>query len=604
MSASPPLPNRRSGGLLPLQTRMIAAMALLVSVVVLASGFLAEQGLRQRETARIAEDLRRQAELVREALHPLEIRLEHRDALQRIAQRMARRAEARVTLMAADGTVVADSGVELDALAAVENHASRPEMVDALAGRAGNATRLSRTLGRRLLYVGVPVRPRGGGTPVGVVRLARDLEAVEAVVGSLRRVLLTAGGLGLLGALILSFGLSELALRPVRQIAEVVSSIAGGDLTRRLPRDTGGEIGRIASSINDVAQQLNDRLQELTEDKERLQAVLSGMVEGVLVVDADDRVVVANPRLRLLFGVTGEVVDRPFWEVVRRPEVEDAITSAREQSEYVVRDIATEAPDRALQLHAVRFPADGAPAGVVAVFHDVTEVRRLENMRRDFVANVSHELKTPLTAIRGFAETLRGSDVPEPQRDSYLDVIQRHAERLGSLIEDVLSLSRIEGGRMANQPTEVDVARVATSLVRDMAPQFSERGIFVEVHRKGSPVAWADRRSVEQILTNLLDNATKYSEPGGRIDVRVEERGSMLRLEVSDAGLGIPAEDLPRIFERFYRVDKARSRDLGGTGLGLAIVKHLAQSQNGEVAVASVLGEGSTFTVTFPRPSA
>jgi two-component system phosphate regulon sensor histidine kinase PhoR len=603
MAPGSPPPARRSGGQLPLQLRLIAALAALVAVVVLATGFLAERALRERETARVGEDLRREAAIVRDALHGLPVAVEHRAELQQIVRRTARSAEARVTLIAADGTVVADSGVPEEALPDVENHKTRPEVVAALQGGSAPATRLSRTLGRRLLYVGVPVRGSASAEPTAVVRLARDLDAVDAVVAELRRLLVTAGGLGLLGALLLSFGLSELVLRPVRQIAEVVGSIAGGDLSRRLPRDTGGELGRIAGSVNDVAEQLHDRLQELTEDRERLHAVLSGMVEGVLVVDSDDRVVVANPRVRRLFGLGAEVVGRPFWEVVRRREVEEAIASARHQREHVVCDFGTETPERRLQLHAVRFPSTGRPAGVVAVFHDVTEIHRLESMRRDFVANVSHELKTPLTAIRGFAETLRG-DVPPPQRDAYLDVIQRHSERLASLIDDVLSLSRIEGGRLPNRPTEVDVARVATSLARDMKPQLSERGVSVDVQRKGSPLAWADRRSVEQILTNLLDNAAKYSDAGGRIDVRVEERGRQLRVEVSDAGMGIPPEDVSRIFERFYRVDKARSRDLGGTGLGLAIVKHLAHSQGGEVSVVSVLGEGSTFTVTLPRSPA
>ena len=603
MAERAPRPPRGIGDSLPLQLRLIAALALLVGAVVLVSGLLAERGLRERETERVGEDLRRQAQLVREALRGVPVEFEHREELQQIALRTARWAEARVTLMAADGRIVADSGVDLAELGGVENHGARPEMVEALSGKTGRATRLSRTLGRRLLYVGVPVRGPAGGRATAVVRLSRDLESVDAVVGELRSLLLTAGGLGLLGALLLSFGLSELVLRPVRHIAEVVGSIAGGDLSRRLPRDNRGELGRIASSVNDVAEQLQNRLEELTEDKERLQAVLSGMVEGVLVVDAENRVVLANPRVRRIFGLPEDVVGRPFWEVVRRAEVDEAVALAREQRDHVVSDLTTESPEMQLQLLAVRFPATGPPAGVVAVFHDVTEIHRLENMRRDFVANVSHELKTPLTAIRGFAETLRG-DVPEPQRDQYLDVIQRNAERLASLIEDVLTLSRIEGGRLPSDAAAVDVVRIAESLVRDMAPQLSQSGVTVEIGKKGSPLAWADRRSVEQILTNLLDNAAKYSDDGSRIAIRIEEHGSQLRVEVADQGVGIPTEDLPRIFERFYRVDKARSRDLGGTGLGLAIVKHLAQSQGGEVTVASALGEGSTFTVTLPRPSA
>jgi two-component system phosphate regulon sensor histidine kinase PhoR len=249
----------------------------------------------------------------------------------------------------------------------------------------------------------------------------------------------------------------------------------------------------------------------------------------------------------------------------------------------------------------VRFPAAGPLLGVVAVFHDLTELRRLERMRRDFVANVSHELKTPLTAIRGFAETLRGSELPPAQRHAYLDVVLRHAERLAQLIDDILELSRVEGRQQPFSPAEVDVARVATVLVRDMQPQLEARRLRADLAPGARGSAWADRRAVEQILSNLLDNACKYTEPGGRIEVRVTEAGGQLRLEVEDDGIGIPPEDLPRVFERFYRVDKARSRDLGGTGLGLAIVKHLAQAQGGEVSVRSRPGGGTTFTVVLPR---
>jgi two-component system phosphate regulon sensor histidine kinase PhoR len=222
-------------------------------------------------------------------------------------------------------------------------------------------------------------------------------------------------------------------------------------------------------------------------------------------------------------------------------------------------------------------------------------------MRRDFVTNVSHELKTPLTAIRGFAETLRGSDVPPAQQKAYLDVILRHAERLARLIDDILELSRVEGRQQPLALTRVDVVRVATVLLRDLQPQFEARRIRAGVAPGAAGTAHADRRAVEQILSNLLDNASKYTEEGGRIEVRVFEAGDQVRIEVEDDGIGIPPGDLPRVFERFYRVDKARSRDLGGTGLGLAIVKHLAQAQQGEVSVRSTVGQGSIFSVVLPR---
>jgi two-component system phosphate regulon sensor histidine kinase PhoR len=580
----------------PAQLKLLGALAALVAFVLLASGWAAERGLRQRELRELETSLERQAGLVRALVGAGGLVAERAAELERIAIESSGTSGARITLIAADGRVLADSDVPADKLAGVENHAARPEVAAALqAGRTGTAVRRSATVDRRFLYVAVP------GPGGGAVRVAEDLVHVDREVAALRAQLLWAGAVALLTALPLGLLLVRASLRPLREIAEVVGSIAEGRLDRRLPRGAGDEFGRIATAVNGMAEQLQARLRELTEDKERLQAVLTGMVEGVLVVDAEQRVVLANPRLRELFGFRGAAVGRPTWEVVRRAAVQQAIADAAVKGEPIVVDVSTEAPEpRSLQLHAVRFPSAGPLVGVVAVFHDVTEIRRLERMR-DFVANVSHELKTPLTAIRGFAETLRSSDVPGPQREAYLDVILRHAERLQNLIDDILELSRVEGRQQPFAPTDVDVARLATVLLRDVRPQLEARRLEAAVAPASRGVAFADRRAVEQILTNLVDNACKYTEPGGRIEVRVSEASGQVRIEVQDTGIGIPPEDLPRIFERFYRVDKARSRDLGGTGLGLAIVKHLAQAQGGEVSVRSKAGEGTTFTVVLPR---
>jgi len=591
--------RRRRARLVPsAQLRLLAALAGLAALALLASGWAAERALRERELGRLERTLEREALLVRELLGPEGLAPARGAALQRVAVASSGAAEARVTLVAADGRVLADSDVDASALPAVENHAGRPEVAAALrAGRTGVATRRSETVDRRFLYVAIP-----GGEAGGAIRLAADLAGVEREAAALRATLLRAGALALLAALPLGVVVVRRALRPLREIADVVGAIAAGELDRRLPRRADDEFGRIAAAVNEMAEQLRARLRELTEDKERLQAVLAGMVEGVLVVGADERVVLANPRVRELFGFRGSAVGRPHWEVVRRPEVQQAIADAAAKGELFVADVATDGADpRSLQVHAVRFPGSGPLLGVVAVFHDVTEIRRLEGVRREFVANVSHELKTPLTAIRGFAETLRGSELPAEQRAAYLDVILRHAARLQTLIDDLLELSRLEGRQQPLARTGVDVARAAATLLRDLEPQLEARGLDARLAPGARGVAFADRRAVEQILANLLDNARKYTEPGGRIEVRVEEVHDHVRLEVEDSGVGIPAADLPRIFERFYRVDKARSRDLGGTGLGLAIVKHLAQAHGGEVSVRSTPGAGSTFTVLLPR---
>jgi two-component system phosphate regulon sensor histidine kinase PhoR len=254
---------------------------------------------------------------------------------------------------------------------------------------------------------------------------------------------------------------------------------------------------------------------------------------------------------------------------------------------------------RVLAVQAASFSIAGAK-GAVAVFHDMTEVRRLETVRRDFVANASHEIKTPLTAIRGFAETLLGAGLPERETRNYLQIILNHSERLTQLVEDLLELSRLEAGSHKLEPNALDVAALATRVCEELAPRIRERGFDVRVYGDGAPRAFADPRAVEQILQNLLDNALKYSDTGKRIDVRVRAEGTSVRVDVADFGPGIPEADRARIFERFYRVDRGRSREQGGTGLGLAIVKHLVQASGGEVWVESTPGEGSTFSFTLP----
>jgi two-component system phosphate regulon sensor histidine kinase PhoR len=333
------------------------------------------------------------------------------------------------------------------------------------------------------------------------------------------------------------------------------------------------------------------------------------MVEGVLVTDARGVVLLANSRLRELYGIAHEVVGRPLLEGIRHAELDALLNEVAESGERVTRTftLSGRQPRTVVRVQAARFPQGAGPrAGTVAVFHDISELERLESVRRDFVANASHELRTPLTAIHGFAETLLsgGDRLSEAERRSYLEVIDRHARRLANIVNDLLALSTIETGKLRIEPTHLDVAELVRSVIRDFEPHFAERRLAVRCEVTGDVKAWADPRALEQIVTNLLDNAVKYTEPGGEVEVRVEESRTRVRVTVCDTGIGIPEADLSRIFERFYRVDRARSRALGGTGLGLSIVKHLVQSMGGEISVESRVGHGSTFSFNLPRAPA
>jgi two-component system phosphate regulon sensor histidine kinase PhoR len=306
--------------------------------------------------------------------------------------------------------------------------------------------------------------------------------------------------------------------------------------------------------------------------------------------------------LRELLNLWGPIQDRPWFELIRDPRAERAMREAMDERKLVVCEFAEEDGEgRVLLLHVVGFPAEGPRAGTVAVFHDVTEMRRLDDVRRDFIANASHELKTPLTAISGFADTLLEGDLSDEEERRCVEIIARNAQRMTNLVEDLLTLSRIEGRKAKLETSEVDVHDLARVMLDDLAQRSKAKSIETSLHTSGDPRARADRRAVEQVLTNLLDNCLKYTGVGGEIDITIEAGEESLRVSVADTGPGIPEEDQSRIFERFYRVDTARSRALGGTGLGLSIVKHLVQSMGGEVTVESQQGKGACFAFTLPR---
>jgi len=602
VSPPDPPPPARSERLRPspTQLRLIALGALLVLGLVGLSWIFAERALHDRELTRVGSVLEEQAALVRELVRGVALLPAEAPRLDLLADRAGEASRIRVTLIAADGTLVGDSDVPLERLAGVENHASRPEVREALTGGIGRDARQSATVGRSLLYVAIPAAEPGGGA----IRVATELSHLEEGLSDLRRNVAVAGAVGIAASLVLAYGVSWLTLRPLRELRGLTQALAAGDLAYRIPRRFENQLGGISAAIRALAEQLRVRADEATREKEQLRAVLDGMVEGVLVVDENNRIVLANDRVVEFYGARPPLEGRSVLTALRDAELDEVLAEAAHTDDPVSHSLELVHPARrTLRVQAARFPAPPARRrGSVAVLHDVSELARLETMRREFVANASHELRTPLAAIRGFAETLLGdSALPEDQRRSYLEVIDRHARRLGTLVDDLLELSRIESGQAPLDLQPVDVAAVATGLLRDCEARLIEKRLEADSELSGAGMAWADSQAVWQILSNLLDNAIKYTEPGGRIRIRIEGDPRRVRVRVSDTGAGIPERDLARIFERFYRVDRARSRALGGTGLGLSIVKHLVQSQGGEITVESELGRGSTFTFTLPR---
>jgi two-component system phosphate regulon sensor histidine kinase PhoR len=574
----------------------MAALAGLVVLGVLVAGLAADRSLRRDQLAHTETSLQERARLVADQVRHLPFDRKNRELLDSMADRMGAAGMMRVSLIGQKGEVLGDSEITLDRLPNVENHSDRPEVRAANQRGMGSATRRSETIGQELLYLAILAEGQG------VVRVAVALSELEEARAALRGRLVFAGSVGLLFAVVLSFLISRSVLRPIREVRRVAEAIARGELDEQPPLSSGDELGEISSAIREIARQLRLRLEEATREKEQLRAVLESMVEGVLVVDAKGVVLVANSRFREFYRVEVELEGRSLLEAIRDPDLDDLLREVSTADGTVSSTFTLSDPARTLRVQAVRFPRGDEPrAGSVAVFHDISEIERLEEVRRDFVANASHELRTPLTAIQGFAETLLGTELSDEDRRSYLEIIDRHARRLGEIVRDLLALSTAETGKWRVEPRQVDAAEIARAVIRSLEPRSIEGGLEVRCEVEGDSNVFVDPRILEQILTNLLDNAIKYTESGGEVEVSIRESKHRTRISVRDTGIGIPLEDRGRIFERFYRVDKARSRSAGGTGLGLSIVRHLVQRLGGEVSVDSRLGEGTTFSFSVPK---
>ncbi|MDE2489668.1 MAG: PAS domain-containing protein [Elusimicrobia bacterium] len=387
----------------------------------------------------------------------------------------------------------------------------------------------------------------------------------------------------------------------LKELTEVVRRLAAGDFTARAPAVEGG----LDEELNRLAERTGGELAELTGEKARLEAVLAQMTEGVAAVDAGGLVLVVNPALSRLLGVdAGAARGRPYLESLRHKGVSELLAAVLKDRRPISQEIRLVAGREELvfDAHAAPLTRADRPAGALVVLHDITRLRRLEAVRRDFVANVGHELRTPLASIKGFAETLREGALNDKEHaPEFVRTIETHADRLSKLVDDLLDLSAIESGHRAPRLEPVALGPLCAEVARELAPQAEAAGVTVRVApMEGLPPARADREHLRQIVANLVDNALKYNERGGSVEVSGEDLGGRVRLTVRDTGVGIPEGDLPRVFERFYRVDKARSREAGGTGLGLSIVKHLTEAQGGEVSVESRQPGGSAFRVTLP----
>lgn len=522
--------------------------------------------------------------------------------LQRQVEDLGKKTNSRITVISQDGLVLADNREDP---AKMDNHKDRPEVRQADVSGIGTSQRVSPTLRVPMLYVATAAGV--DGERVGYVRAATPLATINQQAADIKKLIWLVALVVSFAVLLTTYWVVGRILQPVATLTEAAGAIAAGDYRHRVYVSNEDELGILADTFDHMRRELSDRMEDLRLSGERLATVLESMIEGVVAIDSDQRILFVNDAARELLKIQSvDTKGRPLLEAARTRTLHETALSALNKGEPCRSEFETSGPDRRfVAVYATRLPGESSP-GVVIVLHDITELRRLENMRQEFVANVSHELKTPLSSIKAYAETLLSGALDNPEtRVNFVRRIDEQAQRLHELILDMLSLSQIESGQQGFEIVPVSLPSVICSVVSHSQAAAAAKALNLRVDASPTDVyVLADEEGLRQILGNLIDNAIKYTPNGGTVNVGYHTENGDVLVDVSDTGIGIPEEAHNRIFERFYRVDKARSRELGGTGLGLSIVKHLAQSFGGSVRVESQVERGSTFTIRLPREEA
>ena len=567
-----------------LTQRLLIGSLLIVAVLVTLVVAILDGRLRRRFNEESADEVLREARLVAAQVR---VGLD----LDSLANAAGQALGHRVTLIDSTGKVVGDSEFDGPALAELENHLTRPEVQSAMRTGAGTSRRVSASAGDEELYAAVRAAN-------GFARVSVSAVSIQKLFSRARADVLLASAFALALAFVLVWAFSRSVARPVVELRDVTRALAAGDLQRRPSLAAPGEVGDLASAVHRLAEQLSSRLEALEAEEVRLATLAESLNEGVIAIDARQQVTQVNQRARHLLGLK-DTVPFPASNLPRERGLREAILSALAGQAIDAHEVRM--GGRELALTARPLPAGGV---VVALF-DLTPVRRLETVRRDFVANASHELRTPLTVISGFAETLLDDSLPNEQRRQFVQTMLANTHRMQRIVDDLLDLSRIESGGWKPNPVPVDVRALAEEALAAAHDQRPEKALSLNIEiAPDATHVWADPTALRQVLTNLVDNAVRHTNVGAVTVFARRLPSGGVAVGVSDTGIGIPAEHLPRIFERFYRVDAGRSRSEGGTGLGLAIVKHLVEGHGGRVRAESTVGRGTTMWAELPDPPA
>ena len=563
------------------------------------TGFYAITHLQNSHLQAAKESLYRESRIAAEWVSPF-LSGNRDGAIPDLNKRLAAIRVSRITIIDSSGKVLADNEVDLSKL---DNHANRPEILQAAANGDGDSTRKSQSTHTETLYVARRLTFSNGS--IFYVRLSQRVDDLSRIPGSLITAIIAVAGLSMLATGAVSFYLARRHARPLLQLSAFADAVARGDLSQRVLLTGTDETSSLSRNLNAMAESLSGLLNQVKKDKGELTAILESMAEGVIATNMRQEILLINESAGRLLGYGFlDPKNKNLWEVVREQQVLKAVQEVQAEPGRRAVTIGS-ITGRKLEVAVSTFPANGPAQGIIVVAHDVTESSRYQELRKEFVANVSHELRTPLTVIHGFVETLQDGAINDPIKGpEYLATIGRHTDQLANLVNDLLELSRLESqpSRPKQQEFSVGAAvRKVVGLLGPIAERKNQKLILSSMDPLPDIIGNPDY--VERAISNLIENAIKYTKDHGTIEVTIDSNEHHVLIIVKDNGIGIPEEDQVRIFERFYRVDRSRSREMGGTGLGLSIVKHVAQVHGGSISVKSTVGKGSTFTLEFPISS-
>jgi len=562
-------------------------------------GLLATFHLRNYYIDHLASDLESTANLIKDFVYK-DITENNLFQLKSKTEALADQIKTRITIIDIKGKVLSDSE---ESPALMDTHSDRHEIQEAMLGKTGKSIRYSFTLEIDMLYIAIPIVE--DDQIISIVRLALPLVEVNKNIAYLRRIILSATVISLLIASLISLIISLSITKPIKEMTEISKRISKGDFSKKLGIRSQDEIGQLSLALNQMSEDLENKIKIISEDKNKMGIILSSVIEGIAAIDKKGKFILCNYAFEKIINCSRDkALERFHWEIIRNNQLNELLKETIQKGQALTQEITILFPQEKI------FSASSTPLGekeniwgVVVVLNDITQIKRLEKMRKEFVANVSHELRTPLTSIQGFIETLKEGAIDDPEKTQhFLEIIEKQSNRLNNLVEDILKLSKIESQEIVVnlQPTNLK------ELLDKVMAEFKEKIILKKMQISTNispqfPLLKVDPEQIELVLRNLLDNAIKYTPEKGEISISFLEREKDIYLEITDNGIGISQEHLPRIFERFYRVNKDRSRDLGGTGLGLAIVKHVVQVHKGTIGVDSHPGKGAKFFIILPK---